>query len=181
MAAARFYACIAVCFTAAACDRTPRTVSNPILNMPASQQRVLLRSELGLQWPFTIGEGTLGCASGAVVFRSGEVTYGLNDAARATGFAAPMSIQVHFHAEPQNPLKRITQETRTKIFADAMACRSVNESCRHGIREARGLTDEELQQIETEGKERRWPPLAPEYVSLAPVVEKGLKLCPAQR
>jgi hypothetical protein len=34
-----------------------------------------------------------------------------------------------------------------------------------------------LKQIEAEGQERFWPPLAPPFKSLAPVVDEGLKLC----
>jgi hypothetical protein len=41
------------------------------------------------------------------------------------------------------------------------------------------LTDAELQQIDAEGKERRWPPLAPAYASLDPILEMGMTLCGA--
>jgi hypothetical protein len=121
-----------------------------------------------------------------VVFRTGDRTYALNDAAMAKGFASVKPLQVVVEPPPRNPLARVKQETRMQIFARAAACGETGSeravaagACRQRLRDAHGLSDDELKQIEAEGTERRWRPLSPEYRSLAPLVEAGLKLCPA--
>ncbi|MCA1563912.1 MAG: DUF2511 domain-containing protein [Acidobacteria bacterium] len=170
---------------AAACADGSPGVSNPIPDLPLNQQRTVTRTDFNWEWPFTIGVGTLGCASGAVVFRSGNVTYALNDAA-AKGFASPRPIQLTVDAGPRNPLARIKQDTRMQIFAQTVACRAsasaepspASAPCTQRIRDTHGLTEDELKQIEAEGRERRWRPLPAEYTSVAPLVDEGLKLCP---
>jgi hypothetical protein len=39
------------------------------------------------------------------------------------------------------------------------------------------LTDDELKQIDAEGRERLWPPLLPRRADLSPVIDAGIKLC----
>jgi uncharacterized protein DUF2511 len=167
------------------CNSRAQNITDPIPDIPVNQQRTATRSEFRWQWPFTVGAGTLGCASGAVVFRTGGVGYALNDAAAAKGFASATPLQVTVSSAPQNPLARVRQDTRMQIFAQAVACNSgARESlaaasdCRRRLRDTHGLSDDELKQIEAEGAERRWHPLLPEYKTLAPLVEAGLKLCP---
>lgn len=164
------------------CEGRPQSIRDPIPDIPANQQRTVARNEFRWQWPFAVGVGTLGCTSGAVVFRTGNVTYALNDAAKAKGFASVKPTQVTVDAGPRNPLARVKQETRMQIFAQAAACNATGSdhsptACRQGLRGTHGLSDDELKQIEAEGTERRWRPLQPEYRSLAPLVEAGLKLC----
>jgi hypothetical protein len=163
-------------------EAAPRKITEPIPDLPANQQRAISRNDFRWQWPLTIGSGTLGCTSGAVVLRSGGVTYALNDTAKARGFTGVQTIQSTVGRAPSKPLARITQDERTKIFAAAAACGdgqsgSAAATCRRRLAEARGLSADELSQIEVEGTERRWRPLTPEYRSVAPLVEEGLKLC----
>ena len=164
------------------CERQPQSVTDPIPDIPVNQQRTIARSEFGWQWPLSVGVGTLGCVSGAVVLRTDNVTYALNDAASARGFASVQPAQVTVDSGPRNPLGRVKQETRMQIFAKAAACNGTASdisapACRQGLRDTHGLSDDELKQIEAEGRERRWRPLPPEYRSLKPLVEAGLKLC----
>ena len=52
------------------------------------QQQTIVRAAVEKSWPLTVGRGTLGCQSGAVVFRFNGVSYAVNDAARAQGFVS---------------------------------------------------------------------------------------------
>jgi hypothetical protein len=169
-----------------ACGSRSPAIRDPVPGIPATQQRTVTRSDFRWHWPFAVGVGTLGCDSGAVVLQTGGVTYALNDAAKARGFASVQPLQISVSSGPRNPLARLKQGTRMQIFARAIACsRMANESpstasaCSQRLRDTHGLSDDELTQIEAEGAERRWPPLPPEYRSLAPLVDAGLKLCPA--
>ena len=154
-------------------------MTNPIPDVPAAQQRSISRADFDLKWPFNVGMGTLGCTAGAVLFRTGDVTYALNDAASVKGFPSPVSIQITVGTYPSNPLSRIKQDARMQISADASECRagSTAASCLQRLRSARGLTEDELKQIDAEGVERHWPPLPPQRASVAPLVDEGLKLC----
>jgi hypothetical protein len=174
-------ACLAC---AVACGGSPR-VANPIPDVPLSQQRAVSRNDFSWQWPFIVGVGTLGCKSGAVIFRSDSTNYAVNDAAAAQGFASARPLQLTVDAGPRNPLARIKQETRMQIFARSAACGAPAGQasasagpCRQRLRETHGLSEDELKQIDAEGNERRWRPLAAEYTNLAPLVEAGLALCP---
>lgn len=166
-----------VALLSAACsgEGSPKPVADPIAGIPPSQQRVVSRNEFRLVWPFSVGAGTIGCLSEAVVFRAGGVNYGLNDAARSRGFAAVDPVWLTHHVAPSNPLSRVTQERRMEIFAELSACDAA--ACRKLLLPRYTVSDDELKQIEAEGIERRWPPLAPRRVSLDPIVDAGLKLC----
>jgi Protein of unknown function (DUF2511) len=151
-------------------------VPDPIPDIPAAQQRTTTRSEFDWRWPFSVGVGTLGCQSGAVVFRHRGTNYALNEAAAKRGHGSPQSITMPESSRPpSNPLSRLKQEDRMQIFAAASKCGA--DPCRERLREARGLSAEELKQIEDEGRERTWPPLPRKPRDLAPLVEAGLKLC----
>jgi hypothetical protein len=144
------------------------------------QQRAIARSEFGFRWPFTVGLGTLGCVSGAIVFQNGGRRYALNDAARPQATAPIESIQeFRSGGPPTNPLGRLRQEDRQRIFAASAACgdRPQRDACRQAVRERDRLSDDELKQIDAEGQERLWPPLAPQRMSLDAVVEAGQRLC----
>lgn len=158
---------------------------DPIAGVPVSQQRRVTKAELDWQWPLNVNVGTLGCDAGAVIFSNGPTAYALNDAARARGFKSIERLRLTVRPRPSNPLGRIPQETRMEIFARATSCDEDRgtrtqspDICRQTLRDVHGLSTSELQQIEAEGTERRWPPLAPEYRTLTPLSEAGLKLCP---
>jgi hypothetical protein len=65
-------------FFAACGESRPPQIADPIADIPGTQQRTVTRSERW-DWPFTVGTGTLGCTSGAVVFRAGGVSYSVNE------------------------------------------------------------------------------------------------------
>ena len=132
-----------------------------------------------------MGIGAIGCDGGAVIFRSAGKSYALNDAAAARGFANVRPITQSLPSgPPRNPLLRIKQHERMQLFAQLMRCEPdvSGESgvCTKAIRDRRGLSEDELKQIEVEGRERSWPPLDRDTrASLEPLIDAGLKLCPA--
>jgi hypothetical protein len=150
-----------------------------IENVPAAQQRTISRSDFADDWPFVPGTGTLGCAEGAVAFRAQGVTYGLNDAARARGYVRPDGILVTQSAAPSNPLGRLRQDERMQMFAASQACESTADpsACKQRLSQSHRVSGDELVQIETEGRERSWPPLSPRPRSLASVLRAGSKMC----
>jgi hypothetical protein len=174
---------VLVALSACATDRSAR-ITDPIPEIPESQQRVVTRSELGWQWPFTGGIGTLGCASGAVVFRFGGASYAVNETAKSRGFASIEPIWRTSSEPPRDPLKRLPQNQRMQIFREASACNVGSRQmvdtnrCKQRLQEMRSLSESELKQIEAEGLERTWPPLPPKRMSLVPLVDVGLQLCP---
>ena len=113
---------VSIPLAAAACG-PGANLADPIPEIPRAQQRTIDRSELRWQWPFTVGTGTLGCVDGAIVFRSTGTSYALNDLARSRGFASNESIrQIGASGPPSNPLSRLTQADRERIFAESIAC-----------------------------------------------------------
>jgi uncharacterized protein DUF2511 len=163
-------------------ERRSSSIAEPIPDIPGNHQRTVSRGEFGWQWPFSVGTGTLGCSSGAVVFRAGGTTYAVNDAAKSRGFAPIEAIRlVGSSGPPRNPLKRLTQDQRMRIFAESAACerKTSTESvqCKQALREGRAISEADLTQIEEEGRERRWPPLSPTPISINPLADAGLKLC----
>lgn len=161
-----------------------RQITDPIPDVPSTQQRAVSRHDFGWYWPLAAGAGTLGCSSGAVVFRAAGVTYALNDAAKARRYADVTSIHNAASSAPTNPLKRLRQDDRMRIFADAAACpepRSMQaergDACAQRLLTTYRISDPELRQIQAEGQERRWPPLTPSRVDLKPLVDAGLELC----
>jgi hypothetical protein len=167
----------------AACGPTERQgPADPIPGIPDNQQRTVTRSEFRWDWPFTVGTGTLGCASGAVVFRAAGANYGVNDAAKSRGFQPVEPIRENQGSGwPSDPLKRLKQDQRMEIFRASAACEGNADAagCRHRLRVARMLSEAELHQIDAEGRERFWPPLMSKRMSLDPMITAGLKLCQA--
>jgi hypothetical protein len=159
---------------------------DPVPDVPAAQQRDVTRREFGLRWPFTVAHGTLACVDQAVVFRSAGVTYALNEAARARGFAPADEMLQPRHPPPTRPLARLPQGVRARIFAAVAACGTVTPAasdtagarCRARLAAAEGLSADELEQIDVEGHERFWRPLPAPRQSVVPIVEAGLRLCP---
>jgi hypothetical protein len=137
------------------------------------------RSEFRYAWPLSIGVGTLGCVGNAVVFRANGVSYALNEAAASRGFAAVAPIrQTQGSGPPANPLRRLTQDNRMRIFSAFAACEGANAAdCQRRVRIANALSEAEMTQIDAEGKERFWPPLEPKRIDLQPLIDAGVKLC----
>jgi hypothetical protein len=156
-----------------------------IPDIPPTQQRVINRSDLLEEWPFSVRTGSLGCVSGAVVFRTGNLTYAMNDRARARGWATPEPIRVRATSPlPTNPLPGVPQDTRMAIFAQAARCESMTgapraetTNCKKRVRESHGLSEADLKQIEAEGAERFWSPVVRPLMTLEPLIDMGLKLC----
>lgn len=174
---------VSVPLAAAACG-PGANLADPIPEIPRAQQRTIDRSELRWQWPFTVGTGTLGCVDGAIVFRSTGTSYALNDLARSRGFASNESIrQIGASGPPSNPLSRLTQADRERIFAESIACERSpaqlvgTEGCKRRLLDVWHVGAEELTQIETEGRERLWPPLQRKPLPLDAVLSAGSKLC----
>jgi hypothetical protein len=71
----------------AGCGRSTVVVVDPVPGVPPAQQRTITRSELGYQWPFIVGVGTVACDGGLLVFRSGGTTYALSRGAGTRGYA----------------------------------------------------------------------------------------------
>lgn len=174
-----------VCLAACRSDVPPRPIEL-IPDVPPAQQRVIERSDLLEDWPFSVQSGTLGCLSGAVVFHTGNATYALNDRARARGLAAAEPVRVRATSRwPTNPLRGVPQDTRMAIFAQAARCESLNgespakaADCKKRVRQSHALSEADLKQIEAEGAERFWGAAVRPFMTLDPVVDMGLKLCP---
>jgi hypothetical protein len=175
-------AILSVC--ASSCGHAADRPAEPIPEVPPDQQRAIRRGEFRWQWPFTVGTGTLGCVDGAVAFRTAGRSYALNDTARALGLASAAPLrQIGSTGPPSNPLKTVPQDRRMRLFADTAVCGQrfsgpEEERCKQRLRKLHDLSDQDLRQIEAEGYERLWPPLAPAYISLEPMIEAGLALCP---
>jgi hypothetical protein len=162
-----------------ACGRPGGPPADPVPGIALNHQRQISRADLIDHWPFVPGTGTLACDQDAIAFRTQGVTYALNDAARARGYADVGPLVVARSGEPSQPLRRIQQDARMRIFADSAACASTaNPSrCRLDVTSAHQLTPEELNQIDREGRERSWPPLTAHKQSVQPVVDLALALC----
>lgn len=174
--------------TLSGCGRHEPAVTDPVEGVALTQQRTIDRNELGYKWPFTPGTGTLACDGGALFFRTGGTTYALSKGAGTRGYANVDAIRrVQGSGPPSDPVSRLTQEQRTKLFARAAECASISTTtqsarvaeCKARIRERDGLTESELARIEAEGVERNWPPLTPVLMSLDPITEAGRLLCPS--
>lgn len=162
-----------------ACGRGAVAPAEPLPGIPLDRQRQISRVDLVDSWPFTVGTGTLACDGGAVAFRAQGVTYALNAAARARGYDDVSPIVVTQSAEPGNPLRRVPQDDRMRIFAESAACATTADpsGCRHEVASRHQLTTEELDQVDVEGHERTWPPLTAVKRSVKPVADVGLALC----
>lgn len=54
---------------------------------PESQPGYISRAQLGEAWPLAVEAGILSCEGGALLFRSGGVTYAVNGTAKASAAA----------------------------------------------------------------------------------------------
>lgn len=176
---------IALAIVSACVSARSENLTEPIPEVPRQQQRTVDRSEFRWQWPFTVGTGTLGCVDGAIVFRSAGTNYALNAAARSRGFTSNESIrQIGGSGPPSNPLRRLTQDARERIFVESLACERTpganltTAGCKRQLQEIKHVSAEELTQIEAEGHERAWAPLQSRPLALDAVLDAGSKLCP---
>jgi hypothetical protein len=166
-----------------ACAKSTATVADPVEGIPPAQQRTIDRNELGYKWPFEAGTGTIACDGGALFFRTGGTTYALSRGAGTRGYADIDAIRrTQGSGPPSDPVSRLTQEERMKIFAHSSACGggsagSVSD-CKARLRTRRTLSESELTRIEAEGAERYWPPLEPPLMSLEALIDAARQLCP---
>ena len=170
---------IASAVVCGACAGQSNNVEDPVEGIASAQQETVMRRTIDKEWPLTVGKGTLACRSGAVLFRANGVTYALNDAAKAQGFASIDSIRGNQPSPPpSNPLKGRTQNERMQIFAEYAKCGGVTD-CPLLVGARFRLTPAELRLIFDEGTERSWPPLERKRADLQPLIDRGLKLCGA--
>jgi hypothetical protein len=166
----------------ASCDKSTPAIAEPVEGIPPAQQRTIDRNELGYKWPFDAGTGTIACDGGALFFRTGGTTYALSRGAGTRGYADIDAIRrTQGSGPPSDPVSRLTQEERMKIFAHSSACggspASVSD-CKARLRTRSNLSETELTRIEAEGAERYWPPLKPPLMSLDALTDAARQLCP---
>src|SRR5262245_20005234 len=171
-------------FALSGCGKSAPAISEPVEGIPAAQQRTITRNELGYKWPFEMGSGTIACDGGALFFRAGGTTYALSRGAGTRGYAdIDKARRPQGSGPPSDPVSRLTQEERMKIFAQSSACGGGSPAstteCEAGIRARSSISESELTRIEAEGAERFWPPLKPPLMSLDPIVEAARQLCPS--
>jgi len=165
------------------CGKSAATIADPVEGIPPAQQRAIDRNELGYKWPFDAGTGTIACDGGALFFRTGGTTYALSRGAGTRGYADIDAIRrTQGSGPPSDPVSRLTQEERMKIFAQSSACGggsagSVSD-CKARLRTRSNLSESELTRVEAEGAERYWPPLKSPLMSLEAVTDAARQLCP---
>jgi hypothetical protein len=165
------------------CGKQTPTIADPVEGIPLSQQRTIDRNELGYKWPFGMGTGTIACDGGALFFRAGGTTYALSRGAGTRGSADIDAIRrLQGSGPPSDPVSRLTQEERMKIFAQSSACSSEAPGsvgdCKARLRARSSISESELTRVEAEGAERSWPPLKPPWMSLDAVIDAARQLCP---
>ena len=165
------------------CRDTRPPVEDPMSGVPLTQQRTISRSDLGHEWPFTVGTGTIVCDAGALSFRTGGATYALSQGAGTRGYANINAIRRRQGSgPPSDPVSSVKQDDRMKIFAEASECGAaadaLSRACKARIRERYRLPESDLARIEAEGAERYWPPLELPFMSLDPVITLARQLCP---
>lgn len=165
------------------CAEQTSTVADPVEGVPLTQQRTIDRNELGYKWPFDVGTGTIACDGGALFFRTGGTTYALSRGAGTRGYADIDAIRrTQGSGPPSDPVSRLTQDERMKIFAQSSACNSGSAAsvsdCKARLRTRRNVAEAELARIDAEGSERYWPPLEPPLMSLDALTDAARQLCP---
>jgi hypothetical protein len=167
----------------AGCGKSSPPIADPVEGIALTQQRTIDRNELGYKWPFDAGTGTIACDGGALFFRANGTTYALSRGAGTRGYADIDAIRrTQGSGPPSDPVSRLTQEERIRIFAQSSACGSENPGsvgdCKARLRTRSKISESELTRIEAEGAERYWPPLKPPLMSLDAVTDAARQLCP---
>jgi hypothetical protein len=180
MISCRSVSCAAcIMLTATACSNGSRRIDDPIGNVPVTRQRAVSRVDFSFRWPLSVGAGVLGCdQDNSILFRTQGVTYQL--AGGTDGVAGIERLRMPEPSPPPtNPLQRMKQSDRMAAFASMTACAAhpSDDRCPGATLERFGLSRNEWTQIEAEGRERRWPPLSREYMSLDPLIAAGRTLC----
>ena len=179
---------LAASIATAGCRAGAPPVADPVEGVPLAQQKPITRNELGYKWPFNIGVGTIACDGGALFFRADGTTYALSRSAGTRGYANVDAIRrVQGSGPPSDPVSRLTQGVREKVFAELSACGDAagatgsqrTAECKAHIQKRAGLSETELTKIEAEGVERNWAPRPPILMSLDPITEAGRLLCPS--
>lgn len=163
----------------AGCGGSAPVAFEPLPGGPPAQQRTITRKELGYQWPFTVGVGTIGCDHDILAFRSGGTTYGLNRGVGTRGYANVDDIRrVQGSGPPSDPVAHLTQDARIRVFAETSACaiarnfegsRRVSD-CKARLRQRPGVSESELIRIEAEGVVRNWASFKPVLMKLDGVI-----------
>jgi hypothetical protein len=166
----------------AGCRDTRPAVEDPLPGVPLTQQKTITLSDLGHEWPFTVGTGTIVCDAGALSLRAGGTTYALSQGAGTRGYANINAVRRRQGSgPPSDPVTGITQDLRMRIFAQTSECGAaadaVSRACKARIRERHRLSETDLTRIEAEGAERYWPPLELPFMSLDPVIDRARQLC----
>jgi hypothetical protein len=170
-------ACIMLMATA--CSRGSRRIDDPIGNVPLNRQRAVSRVDFSFRWPLSVGVGVLGCDQDKrILFRTQGITYQVDGRTDGVGAIEPLRM-AEPSPPPTNPLRRVKQSDRMAAFASMTACAAhpSDDLCASATLERFGLSREEWTQVEAEGRERRWPPLPREYMSLDPLIAAGRTLC----
>ena len=108
---------------AAGCRDTRPAVEDPLPGVPLTQQKTITLNDLGHEWPFTVGAGTIVCDAGALSFRAGGTTYALSQGAGTRGYANINAVRRRQGSgPPSDPVSGVTQDLRMKIFAQASEC-----------------------------------------------------------
>jgi hypothetical protein len=160
-----------------ACGHGSTRIDDPVAGVPLARQRAVSRLEFGFRWPLSVGVGVLACdEQRTILFRTQGTTYRLTGPTSAIAGLAPYRI-LEPSGPPTNPLRRIKQDDRMAVFASVMSCAPGDASCSDAPLRRFGLTREEWTQVEAEGRERRWPPLTREPMTLDPLIAAGRPLC----
>lgn len=152
-------------------------IDDPIAGVPLARQQAVPRAEFGFRWPLSVGVGVLACdQAGTILFRTQGTTYPLTGRGSRIADLAPYRM-LEPSQPPTNPLRRVTQNDRMAVFASVMSCAPQDTPCSNAALQRVGLTRDEWNQIETEGRERRWPPLTRDSMPLDPLIAAGRPLC----
>ena len=147
-------------------------------------RRQISRSEFGDTWPFTVESGELACVGPGknVVLTTGGTTYGVNGTAKSRyPTVDPIWKEQPLEEElgTAKSLHRLPEEQRRTVFVGIVGCEddAQEDRCKEALRRRETLTEDELQQINTEGSMKGWPPLTPTRVNIGPIIQAGLALC----
>ncbi|WP_420463116.1 DUF2511 domain-containing protein [Candidatus Palauibacter sp.] len=167
-------------------DDASRVEGSTSQRNPTPLERMISRSDLGEEWPFTVDSGTVACPGpgSAVTFTTPNgQTYavngraiGLNRWPRAREITRHMSFGLRYEA-----VDRLTVAKRRSVFKTLVDCQDAgrdDDYCDSSTSQAHNVTSQELQEISNEGVENSWPPLGPPLVMpVNNIIEIGLRFC----
>jgi len=168
--------CALLC--AAACG-SRQTIADAIPGLPVNHQRTVSRAEFGFRWPLSVGVGVLGCdPPQTILFRTQGTTYELSGDPHRGSDIAPLRLDEP-SGPPSNPIRRLKQDDRMRAFALGSGCAAhpSDTPCIDNTLQRLGLSRDDWMLIDAEGKERRWPPLTRDLMSLESLLAAGRDLC----